>query len=66
MNEEQKGNKIAKKVWYWVQSQKAIQYAPWVLNLESSELNILKKTKQEVRNELLEELEDFILEVSKE
>ncbi len=62
---EQRGDRVATRIWEWLHNQKAIQYVPWVVDPKSPSFDAIKFARQEARTELLESLEQVILENSK-
>jgi len=61
MTKEEKGNMIATAVWNWLQEQKSLVYVPWVTDPKSDKFDPIKAAKQQEREAILKELEDFIL-----
>ena len=60
MTEDERGNRVAKAVWSWLQRQRAIQYVPWVIDPHSEAYDHVKAAEQATRTEMLDALESEI------
>jgi hypothetical protein len=60
----ERGDYVARKVWSWLNTTKAIGYVPWVLDPDSPQYDPKKAHEQEVRDALLAELEEVIAAAS--
>ncbi len=60
----EKGNKIAEKIWFWLKEQQSISYVPWVRDPDGKQYDIAKAAIQKERDHILAELERLIMDLS--
>ena len=56
VNEDARGNCVAKVVWEWLQAQKTIHYVPWVLDPGSKSYDPVRVAREEERTAILNSL----------
>jgi len=66
MDNKDKAEIIAARVWKWLKNKKQIDFVPWVLNPESSKYDPEKALISKTTHALLDELETSIIEWSEE
>jgi hypothetical protein len=59
-----RGDYVARKVWEWLNTTKAIGFVPWVLDPKSPQYDPAKAAAQAARDELLAGLEEVIATAS--
>jgi len=64
LSEAERGDKVAKAVWVWLLNQKRVEYVPWVVDPASDKFDHDKSIEQQVRRDLLAELEKVIVHAS--
>jgi len=58
------GDRVARIIWDWFLVQKQLNFVPWVLDPKSGHYDPIKVARQEIKDELLKELESILRESS--